>query len=351
MGKKNNKKKNGIKVEEARPEPKPKSRKKFWVGLGIAGLMFAAAAGIAGSCYNGKKEEPTSKTAYDTSLKERWARVTDEAGYFTFDNELQAKYEVFRENASIQAMPAGKKEGTEKTFFERLNRELAAFENNPVPEMYNEDVFYNLFANNHSLQALLAPAEINAIFNLEQSPILAEFLREPLQDDFKLTERMLSCAILIVHKKLERRDYLTGATMEELKKNLRQGIGDCSDYTYAISNIYYTLCCTLKRDDLASKIRIMMGANIKPDGRFKGYHSWVQLLGPDEKWHDLEMNADQIGPNDPVDMSTHALFIMYDPEGGFYVPLFSAMAINVNNEYKLRLKAHVLPQDGKEKKQ
>jgi hypothetical protein len=360
MGKKGSKKrkkkktpKNKIIQELAKQEPK--SRKKLFLGLGLAGIALATVAGggLIRSCYEKEKDRAAAlQIMYGMESNKKWFSIVNEEGIFVSEKGLENKYELFRENAKIQAAPADKKKNLEKILIQKLDGVVESFKENPVPEMYNEEMFYSMWSTVHNHQELLLSTDkIADIFGLYQgNPLVTELFNNLPKTDAGLIGKMLNCSVLLVHKKLEIREDVPGETIDKFIKNLRNGVGNCSDYTYAVANIYYTLCHSIKRDDLCSKIKIMTGMYFKPDGNFKEYHAWLQYFGANKEWNNLEMNQDRIKANDLITLSTPALdHIGLIGEGGAYIPLFSTMIIDENNELKIKFKAHIWPQEKSER--
>ncbi len=350
MSKKKKKKIAQMLAEEI--EEAPRSRRRFWIGAGIGSLVLAAILGIAGSCYYGKTEEkPAEKTqtACQQSLPEKWTQCYNEEGVLLSEEYLASKYEIFKRHKQALNSPPELKKTLEDKLQAEVDAKVAEFEKNIAPEKYTPIVFYGMYAGTHCLQKLITDGDvmqkIMEIFNFtSKTPLFKELRQIAPSNDHKLVEQMLNCAVLMTHKRLTKDEKEIGDSKEEFLDHLRKKVGDCSDYSYAAANLYVLICHNLDRPDLTSKIRLVMGATVRPDGKFKGYHGWMQIYNPDGRWHDLQINEDYIEEDTPISMSTQALYKLIDREGNFYIPFVSTTIVpKKDGGYEIELRSHIPP--------
>jgi len=64
------------------------------------------------------------------------------------------------------------------------------------------------------------------------------------------------------------------AGSETFLEHLTEGEGDCSDYSFAVANIYYKICEMLGKTDLSDRIRIMLGMFVE-NGKPGLGHAWI----------------------------------------------------------------------------
>lgn len=326
MGKKKGKKKNHKKkLEELAKteEIQPKSRKRFWISAGIASFALAAfglAAAYFGGCSKANSTQQTQNVKrISTYSFERmppaWRPYFIEEGVLVSD-EIMDKYTLYK--TKNRPSPA--------EIAEESSREYEIFLKEPAPENFTDGVFSAFVYTSDLTDAIIGRNLLSEFFSSEPYLRLQEELRTntPANDD-DLSRRILNCAALMTFKKLTLLEEFTAQSAEFLR-SLRAGTGDCFEYSLTISNLYCFLCHELKRDDLATKIRIVDGVVLHGDYKYIDAHKWIQHHYQG-RWIDLEGNVvDNIGRDTPITLSIPVRYGCNAPEGVYMLPIMTTTA-------------------------
>jgi len=290
------------------------------------------------------KIEPIEAIAKEESLREKWEKVINLEGV-PLTSEFLNKYAKFLERESLDGLLVGKPlGGVNRRIYEEVGRGWDLFNNNAIPENYNPLVFIKLVTTVTGLNGLLMPGEISEIFGLNEEHSLYKDLRinfNRYTNDEK-ARIMLNYALLMVHQKLEPVVSLE-VEPNAILENLRNGKGDCIEYSYATMGVYLGFCDLLRRNDLKKRVRAVVGPMINEYNSLDVMHCWIDLFY-EKRWKSYEtVSSDKTGNGD-LDPNSNVLVELKEIEAKHklcIVPLISTEVTKKGIQHRI----HVLPRD------
>ncbi|MBI2139644.1 hypothetical protein HYU14_01870 [Candidatus Woesearchaeota archaeon] len=315
-------------------------RKFFTIG------RVAAAAGLVGLCAiahsffsQAKREIPPHSESFNEqpTIKEAWDARYHEGGKF-INRDYLLQFPLLQEIEKISSLPEEEKSIALEAILQPREKEYPRFLEDAIPENYTDAVFYKAFMSAYSNDELFLPREVSGIFGLEQHPLFRELKATLPSGEERLFLKILSCAVLMAQQKMEYELVEKGETKKDFLQRITQGRGDCSEYTYAAANLYYTICMFLGKYELEEKIRVVLGMRVDEGGKIVGRHSWLQFFEK-EKWRNLEISSyDKITPETPVTLQTPCL-TRFEAKTGAYLPLITTI-VKFDPEKRINLSYH-----------
>lgn len=346
-------KKNGNNKNDQNPIPTPselrsKPKKRRLLTAGIAALALAGA--VAGTAYLGwynRLEKPETEqkisASEQASLRDLWMQRYDETGTDLIPTVMQ-KYDLYRQWDAARSKPKEELESIEKRLSDICKKASQKFAQDPKPENNTGDCLFYWFKNALEHCKFFVPQKVVDIFNITESSSLLNALKEyQPRSDPDLVRKMLSFASLLVYQRMDIKEYTEGPeTLEGLLLHLRQGKGDCSDYTYAIANLYFAACELRERPELVSRIRTVLGIDVN-NGK-TGLHTWIQIQDSTGKWDNIEANHDILTGDIPFNLDTQALYTFENGKTNWRIPLVTIQHIHDGkNKWEPIIRAHQLP--------
>ncbi|MBR9691559.1 hypothetical protein GOV06_02135 [Candidatus Woesearchaeota archaeon] len=347
---KHRKKKNGSpkkkKINNVQPA-QPRSNRRLWIGAGVAALALAG-----GSLYFLRNNEASTYTSNETSVsradeipkisvKELWGKVYNDEGVHLVPEVLN-EYSLLKAKKRSVSLPKEERDAFELKLIADSNRDYEIFKKNTIPENYTQALFFKWFATSKINEKLLSLDGVAKTFDLDRKHPLYRELKDNSSDEDGLVGKILTASILITQKKMRHKEMKCD-DLETFMRNIEKGEGDCSDFTYAIANNYYTLCAMLERYELSSEIRICLGVLVNKDAKMdlEG-HSWIEFYAND-RWNKVETTNDKIDENTPISLSTPALYSFKSRTGYIAKFVSTRLFYKPKDGRALKCYAHILP--------
>lgn len=327
---------------------------------GLAGIVIAGSAFLAGCspaspihidagrghdlAYIGIPIE--RKAIEPEDVKDLWKKVIDSEGVL-ITPRLLAKYPA---HADIEEFNNSRLSEEKITHLNKLLKIIfddnKRFTERSVPENYTERIFLERYDTIQKFNTFIQPSRVAEILGVdEKNQFYLELKARLFEDDNKKVPEILYCATLLVHRKLKCEEKMEDIGSDLFLDNLREGKGDCSDYSFAVANTYYRLCEMLGRSDLSDRIRVTLGMFVEK-GKPGARHAWIDYQwqeGGKREWKMAEVaNSDFIDENSNVNLS-HILFYVYDSDKVFLIPTMSMRNRLNGKSYEQSYYAHILP--------
>jgi len=322
--------------------------KNKWLKAGIVALTLLTGASYAWKVHDlaeSRKTVYAQEQSEAKAKKDLWSRLINYEGVLLTPRFL-SQFPVYNEIERHESEePSPERIQNLGGIVDDVAKEMKEFDADTRPENYTEKVFLMCYKTADHLKEFIDPDKVASVFKLDKThPIYAELERKLMNDDNDKIPEILYCSLMMVHKKMEP-ERVDSVNFPDFLKNLEEGKGDCTDYSYAVANNYYKMCEMLGRKDLFSKIRIVFGFRAN-ENKLVARHAWIeysQQKGNKREWKRCECVQSDRMNEDTVASLDEAVIYLPNTDSGILVPQISAQVEFDGKTSKVNYYAHILP--------